>query len=116
MWCGMKCNRLVKAASPWYYFWGQNPNTLNPKRPCCTADTPADRFWRKNTRPLLDDGSCVGVDLNRNWGVAFGGEERGSTCSRVHPSISYVEKRAFDGAHLVQMVDVRSPIPPKMYF
>ena len=49
--------------------------------PCFTADKPADRFWRKNTRPLLDDGSCVGVDLNRNWGVAFGGEDEGATSS-----------------------------------
>ena len=44
-----------------------------------TPNAPAERFWRKNTRTLEEDdggssssSSCVGVDLNRNWGTAFG--------------------------------------------
>lgn len=41
-------------------------------------DQPADRFWRKNTRPTGEGRGCVGVDLNRNWGVAFGADP-GST-------------------------------------
>ena len=29
-----------------------------------------DRFWRKN-RSLSNNSSCIGVDLNRNWGHSW---------------------------------------------
>ncbi|KAA0189474.1 hypothetical protein HAZT_HAZT010746 [Hyalella azteca] len=32
-----------------------------------------DRLWRKNRRPIASN-RCVGVDLNRNFGVDFGGK------------------------------------------
>lgn len=38
-----------------------------------------DRFWRKNRR--LVSGSTFGVDLNRNWSMAFGGASTSSSPS-----------------------------------
>lgn len=32
-----------------------------------------DRLWRKNRGHLEKGGSCVGVDLNRNFGYKWGG-------------------------------------------
>jgi hypothetical protein len=33
-----------------------------------------NRLWRKNRRPAPAGSSCLGVDLNRNWGHQWGGE------------------------------------------
>lgn len=42
-----------------------------------------DRMWRKNRR--LNDGGCYGVDLNRNWGVGWGGNgSSGNPCSETY--------------------------------
>lgn len=41
-----------------------------------------DRYWRKN-RSLNNGSSCVGTDLNRNWGYKWGGRESTSDpCSQ----------------------------------
>ena len=46
-----------------------------------------DRLWRKNRRPPSRDGmsdSCFGVDLNRNYDIAFGGQGSSpSECSHL---------------------------------
>lgn len=34
-------------------------------------------LWRKNVRPKMTASSCVGVDLNRNWGFQFGSDNNG---------------------------------------
>lgn len=36
-----------------------------------------ESLWRKNVRPKLPGSSCVGVDLNRNWGFQFGEDNNG---------------------------------------
>lgn len=41
--------------------------------------TATQRLWRKNRRPNLD--GSIGVDLNRNWGYAWGGPGASSTPS-----------------------------------
>jgi carboxypeptidase A2 len=42
-----------------------------------------DRLWRKNRRN--NGGGCYGVDLNRNWGVGWGGEgSSGNPCSETY--------------------------------
>lgn len=33
-----------------------------------------ESLWRKNVRPEIMTTSCVGVDLNRNWGFQFGAD------------------------------------------
>jgi hypothetical protein len=43
-----------------------------------------DRFWRKN-RKINEGSSCVGVDTNRNWEYAWGGNgSSGDPCSEVY--------------------------------
>lgn len=49
---------------------------LNPDGYIYSAET--DRFWRKNTRVLSTSTGCIGVDLNRNWAIDFGGMGGGS--------------------------------------
>src|SRR5713101_824728 len=44
----------------------------------------AERLWRKN-REINQGSSCRGVDLNRNWGYAWGGQGSSSDpCSDVY--------------------------------
>lgn len=47
-----------------------------------------DRLWRKNRRPPsgpVRDAACYGVDLNRNYDVAFGGQGSSSNqCSHLY--------------------------------
>ena len=57
---------------------------VNPDGYYYTYAPGGNRYWRKNRR---DNGtSCAGVDLNRNWGVDWGGPEStsGDTCSDVY--------------------------------
>jgi hypothetical protein len=44
----------------------------------------SDRYWRKNLR-INEGSSCLGVDLNRNWNVGWGGEgSSNNPCSDVY--------------------------------
>lgn len=62
---------------------------VNPDGYEYTYASNGDRFWRKNRRN--NNGSCEGVDLNRNWGVDWNGGDSTSnnTCSDVYvgPSV-----------------------------
>lgn len=44
-----------------------------------------DRYWRKNRQPN-NGSSCVGTDLNRNWGTDWNGAQStsNSTCSDIY--------------------------------
>ncbi|MCH2149119.1 MAG: hypothetical protein MK095_06760 [Phycisphaerales bacterium] len=57
---------------------------VNPDGYYYTYAPGGDRYWRKNRRN--NGTSCSGVDLNRNWGVDWGGPEStsGDTCSDVY--------------------------------
>ena len=57
---------------------------VNPDGYEYTYAPDGDRFWRKNRR--VNDGSCTGVDLNRNWNVDWNGGDSTSTntCSDVY--------------------------------
>ncbi|GAA6005578.1 putative metallocarboxypeptidase [Rhodotorula paludigena] len=55
-----------------------------------------DRLWRKSRQPVRpDDPSCVGIDLNRNWGFHFQPGTRPNPCSDSYPG-----SRAFESSEL----------------
>lgn len=58
---------------------------VNPDGFAHSHDPDGDRMWRKNRR-VFSGTSCVGVDLNRNWGTDWNGGESTSTsrCSDLH--------------------------------
>ncbi len=62
---------------------------VNPDGYEWTYTSGGDRFWRKNRRN--NNGSCEGVDLNRNWDIDWNGGDSTSTstCSDVYvgPSV-----------------------------
>ena len=43
-----------------------------------------DRFWRKNRRPPTGEGSCHGVDINRNFHVGYGLGASTDSCSEIY--------------------------------
>lgn len=71
-----------------------------------------DRYWRKNRR--INGGTCdlspsMGVDLNRNWSVGWGGEGSSSdTCSEVYHGVnSWSEPEVVALRDLIRDVSVR---------
>ena len=60
-----------------------------------------DRLWRKNRRKI-DISDCLGVDLNRNWGVSWG-----QTGSSSNPcSLNYHGTSSFSEPETVAMRDL----------
>ena len=43
-----------------------------------------DRFCRKNRRPPTGEGSCHGVDINRNFHVGYGLGASTDSCSEIY--------------------------------
>jgi len=67
-----------------------------------------ERFWRKNRR--VNEGSdCLGVDLNRNWAIGWGGIGSNSdACSDVyHGSAAWSEPEAAALRDLTQSLSAR---------
>jgi murein tripeptide amidase MpaA len=60
---------------------------VNPDGYVFSWADPDNRLWRKNRNP--NGGGCVGVDLNRNWELAWGGEgSDGDPCGTTYRGTS----------------------------
>jgi len=79
-----------------------------------------DPLWRKN-RQTNSGSTCVGTDLNRNYGVAWGGPGSSpSACAETYRGVSafsapetaaertFIQNIISDGANVVAYVDIHS--------
>lgn len=77
-------------------------NTALYVHPCVNPDgrahsQTADPLWRKNRRPHPDGGSCVGVDVNRNFDFLWDHLVRFAAGSRVSTSANPCDKQVYRG-------------------
>ncbi|XP_005090425.1 zinc carboxypeptidase isoform X2 [Aplysia californica] len=81
---GINPAKMMLDQFDWYFIPLANPDGYE-----FSHSSSDGRYWRKNRNPQTDP--CVGVDLNRNFDVAFGTSTRRNWCD----SGSYPGKKAF---------------------
>ncbi len=69
-----------------------------------------DALWRKNRRPHPSDGSCVGVDLNRNFDFLWDHLVRFATDSGVKTSADPCDKNVYRGPAAASEPETRNVV------